>query len=103
YAWIHEATLQKHMLSGFGILEARPIDAHKAHREGKVCPAGEAPDSHTGACMKECSGGGPMHNGVCPEASDCPSGYVNLWGECIGAAPTASGKDDKTGISWKCG
>jgi len=79
YAWIHEATL------------------------AKVCPKGEAPDSHTGACSKECKEGGPMHNGVCPEASDCPAGFVNLWGECIGAAPTDSGKDEKEGISWKCG
>ncbi len=103
FAWIHEATLAKHMLSGFGIVDARPVKSEKAHREGKVCPAGHAPDSLTGACQAECKDGGPTHNGVCPEASDCPAGLVNLWGECVGAAPSDGGKDEKSGISWKCG
>jgi C1A family cysteine protease len=103
YAWIHEATLAKHMMNGFGIVDARPINGEKAHREGKTCPAGHAPDSLTGACEAECKEGGPMHNGVCPELSDCPTGFVNLFGECVGAAPTDSSKDEKTGVSWKCG
>ena len=103
YAWIHEATLSKHMFGGFGIIDARPMKGQKAHREGKVCPAGHAPDSLTGACAAECKEGGPMHNGVCPELSDCAAGLVNLWGECVGAAPTDTGKDEKSGISWKCG
>jgi hypothetical protein len=103
YAWIHEATLAKHMMNGFGIVDARPIKGEKAHREGKTCPADHAPDSLTGACEAECKDGSPTHNGVCPEESDCPKGYVNLFGECIGAAPTASGKDAKVDISWKCG
>jgi hypothetical protein len=103
YAWIHEATLAKHMQNGFGIIDARPVKGERAHREGKTCPTGHAPDSLTGACEAECKDGGPTHNGVCPEASDCPAGFVNLWGECVGAAPTDSGKDAKTDISWKCG
>ena len=103
YAWIHEATLEKHMQNGFGIVDARPIKGARAHREGKICPPGEAPDSLTGGCEAECKEGGPKHNGVCAEASDCPTGYVNLFGECIAAAPVDSSKDEKTGISWKCG
>jgi hypothetical protein len=109
YAWIHEATLHKHMINGFGILDARPVSGEKAHRDGKTCPAGHAPDSLTGACEPECKEGGPTHNGVCPEMSDCPKDYVNLWGECIGAAPSDSGKaelkieHEKGEISWKCG
>ncbi len=103
YAWIHEATLQKHMMNGFGVVDARPVSGERAHRDGRVCPAGHAPDSLTGACEAECKEGGPTHNGVCPELSDCPAGLVNLWGECIGAAPTDSGKDEKAGVSWKCG
>jgi C1A family cysteine protease len=103
YAWIHEATLAKHMMNGFGIVDARPIKGERAHREGKVCQKGHAPDSLTGACEAECKDGGPTHNGVCPDEADCPKGFVNLWGACIGAAPTDSGKDVKTDISWKCG
>jgi hypothetical protein len=53
--------------------------------------------------MAECKEGGPTHNGVCPEAGDCESGYVNLFGECVGAAPKDVGKEEKEGISWKCG
>jgi len=103
YAWIHEATLAKHMMKGFGIVDARPINGAKAHREGKTCPAGHAPDSLTGACEAECKAGGPTHNGVCPELSDCPKGFVNLFGSCVGAAPVDASRDEKTGISWKCG
>jgi len=103
YAWIHEATLAKHMLNGFGIVDARPVSGENRHRQGKVCSAGQAPDSLTGACMAECKEGGPTHNGVCPEPGECAAGLVNLFGECIGAAPTDAGKDEKSGISWKCG
>jgi hypothetical protein len=103
YAWVHEATLEKHMQKGFGIIDARPIDGPKAHREGKTCPAGHAPDTLSGACMAECKDGSPTHNGVCPDEKDCPTGYVNLFGECIGAGPSDSNKDEKTEISWKCG
>lgn len=103
YAWIHEATLAHHMQNGFGIVDARPVNGAKAHREGKTCPAGHAPDSYTGACMAECKEGGPTHNGVCPELSDCPTGFVNLFGECVGAAPKDEAKDEKTGITWNCG
>ncbi len=103
YAWIHEATLAKHMFSGFGIVDARPLKGERAHREGKICPVGQAPDSHTGQCAAECKEGGPQHNGVCPELSDCGAGQVNLWGQCIGAAPTDKGKDEKSEISFNCG
>ena len=90
YAWVHEATLAKHMMNGFGIIDARPINGEKSHREGKTCPAGHAPDSHTGACAAECKDGSPMHNGVCPEASDCPAGFVNPLGVSASVPPRAT-------------
>lgn len=103
YAWMHEATIARHMLKGFGIIDARPIKGAKAHREGKVCPRGHAPDSLTGGCEEECKEGGPKHNGICADPHDCPAGYVNLFGECVAAAPVDRSKDEKTGISWSCG
>jgi hypothetical protein len=40
---------------------------------------------------------------VCPIASQCPKGRVNLTGACVVAAPTGRGSDPKTGIAWSCG
>jgi hypothetical protein len=40
---------------------------------------------------------------VCPVATECPEGYVNLTGVCVLASPTAKASDPQTGISWSCG
>jgi hypothetical protein len=104
YAWIHEATLVKHMGSRFGIVDARPAgNGPRAHRGGQSCKGGLAPDSATGECAPECSDGSPQHGGVCPDPGDCPRGYVNLVGTCVAAAPSDASSDAGSHISWKCG
>jgi hypothetical protein len=103
YAWIHEATLKKHVRSRLGVIDARPVDAQSERHAGVTCFSGEVPDSVTGMCAPPCADQSPRHGGTCAVASDCQAGYVNLVGTCVAAAPTDASTDEQSHISWRCG
>lgn len=104
YAWMHEATLLKHMDARFGVIDAHPADdARSKHRTHASCTGKLVPDSIGGDCVEKCADGSPPHAGVCANASDCAAGYVNLTGACVLAAPTESSRDPATSIRWECG
>jgi len=108
YAWIHEATIAK------WTREYLVIDAEPEVRDGQqrpvrargqtTCEGDLVPDSIRGTCAARCPDGSPRHDGVCAAAKNpCADGYVNLTGTCVIAAPSTSGTDSKTKISWRCG
>ncbi len=106
YAWIHETTLLKNIKSAY-LVEAEPWNqlGGKALPRPKApsqCGAGLIADSVTGQCVPSCPDGGARHEGACPDLRDCPEGYVNLEGECVIAAPTRTGRDPATGVTWSC-
>jgi hypothetical protein len=107
YAWLHEATLGQWTREVVA-LDAEPIertpDSRPRRRRGETTCAGNlVPDSITGTCTPACPDHSPRHDGVCPIAGQCPDSYVNLTGTCVLAAPSATGRDPETGISWTCG
>jgi hypothetical protein len=106
YAWIHEATLRAHLKEAL-VVDAEPADARaadrarpKRQRGETTCTGALVPDSIQGACSPRCPDGGPRHDGVCAALGQCPRGYVNLTGECVLAAPTATGEDRD--VAWRC-
>jgi hypothetical protein len=107
YAWIHEATLTawaKELVA----VDAEPVvrDASSRPRRARgatTCEGALVPDSITGTCAPACPDHSPRHDSVCPVTGQCPAAYVNLTGACVLAAPTVSGKDPDTGITWACG
>lgn len=106
FAWVHATTLEKHMREAL-VIDAEPIvrDSTKQRRVrgAFTCDAPLVPDSVRGTCSPLCPDGSPRSDGVCPVASHCPVGWVNLTGVCVGAAPTTRGADSSSGISWSCG
>jgi hypothetical protein len=107
YAWIHMATLTKWAKQLVSV-DAEPLDREagkhpKRVRGTSTCAAGLVPDSIGGKCSEACSDHSPRHDDVCAESGQCPKDYVNLTGECVLAAPSASGHDTATGIAWTCG
>jgi hypothetical protein len=102
YAWMHERTLFAHLREAL-VLDAEPVDAKEPERQRAetTCAAGLVPDSIRGTCSAACKDGSPRHDGVCPIAGQCPAGYVNLTGQCVRAAPSATGQSG--GLSWTCG
>jgi hypothetical protein len=107
YAWMHEATLRRWTHEAVAV-DAEPLERQvgsrpRRQRAETTCAAGLVPDSIRSACTPACPDGSPRHDGVCPVAGQCPAGFVNLTGACVLAAPTATGKDPSTGVSWSCG
>ena len=106
YAWLHEATLKPNLSHAY-VVNARPVDATKIkHPMGKPtapCQAGQFPDSATGACAGICPDHSPRNNNVCPKKEQCPSGLVNLWGECVLAAPSKRSDEKAKDVRFVCG
>ncbi len=106
YVWVHETTLQKNIQAAY-LVEAEPWiqlggKALPHPKAPSQCGAGLIADSVTGQCVPSCPDGGARHEGACPDLRDCPEGYVNLEGECVIAAPTRTGRDPATGVTWSC-
>ena len=107
YAWIHMATISRWGKQLIAV-DAEPVDRAPGKRPRRVrgaftCAAGLVPDSITGTCAPPCPDHSPRHDDVCAVGADCPKDYVNLTGECVLAAPAATGTDKSTSISWTCG
>lgn len=101
FAWIAEPTLKKNAIEAYLVQAAQglqPVDV------ATTCPAGQVPDAVTKACGAPCPDKSPKVNGACadPKAS-CPTGFVQTGGKCVVAAPTTTGSDPSTGISFACG
>ncbi|MCC6558669.1 MAG: hypothetical protein IT372_37515 [Polyangiaceae bacterium] len=106
YAWIHETTLMKNLDAAYTV-EAEPWDPSRSRvpprqEAPSQCAAGLLPDSITGECTPPCPDGSARHNAACADPNDCPAGYVNLYGECVVAAPDVRGTDPRTGIMYAC-
>ncbi|MCC6647372.1 MAG: hypothetical protein IT374_17590 [Polyangiaceae bacterium] len=103
FAWIAEATLRKNAIEAY-VVQASPATAVGVAQPAS-CPPGTVPDSTTKQCAPACPDKSPRNNGVCadPKAAACPPGFVNTTGRCVIAAPTTSGSDASTGVSYTCG
>ena len=106
YVWVHETTLMKNLLAAY-VVDAEPWDPSKSRvpprqENPSQCGGGLLPDSITGQCTPACPDGSARHNAVCPDLGDCPAGYVNLYGECVVAAPNVRGTDPDTRINYAC-
>ena len=106
YAWVHETTLQRNILAAYTV-EAEPwtpswSKVPPRQETPSQCDAGLLPDSITGQCTPPCPDGSARHNAACADPSDCPAGYVNLYGECVVAAPNVRGTDPDTRINYAC-
>jgi hypothetical protein len=107
YAWIHMATISKWGKELVAV-DAEPREREAGKRPPRVrgafaCGAGLVPDSIGGQCSAPCPDHSPRHDEVCAVAGECPKDYVNLTGECVLAAPSATGRDKESGIAWTCG
>jgi hypothetical protein len=107
YSWIHEATLRQWTRSVVAV-DAEPVERDAASRPrpmraATTCAGALVPDSVRATCAPACPDHSPRHDGVCPIAGQCPAGYVNLTGACVLAAPTTSGSDPDSGVTWTCG
>ena len=107
YAWMHETTMRRWSLEVVAV-DAEPLlripgSRRLRERAQTTCQAGFVPDSIRATCEPPCPDHSPRQDGVCAIAGQCPVGYVNLTGTCLLAAPTASGKDPDTGVTWTCG
>lgn len=101
YAWVHEKTLEMNLVAAY-LVDAEPWNPSWSyvpprHERPSQCFNGLVPDSITGQCTPPCADGSARHNAVCPVLTDCPAGYVNLYGECVVAAPSGSGGDSSIG------
>lgn len=102
FAWIAESTLRKNAIEAY-VVQAGPATAIAAPLPA-TCPAGTVPDSVTKQCAPACPDKSPRNNGVCADPkSTCPPGFVNTTGRCVVAAPTTTGSDPSTGVSFVCG
>lgn len=107
YAWIHEATLRQWVRSIVAV-DAEPVERGAASRPrpsraATTCAGTLVPDSIRATCAPPCPDHSPRHDGVCPVAGQCPAGFVNLTGACLLAAPSTSGRDPDSDVSWTCG
>jgi hypothetical protein len=110
YAWIHQELLQKYWNSNLVVVaDVEPVQVAKLRDRANgglvaACPEGQVPDSISGMCAKACRDGSPRHNDACPVDGQCPTGQVNLTGECLLAAPARSkGIDPASHVRWSCG
>ncbi|HVY44956.1 MAG TPA: C1 family peptidase, partial [Minicystis sp.] len=108
YAWLHENTLKANIAHAY-VVDARPADASKLKRkvhkpQAGPCKPGTFPDAISGACSPVCSDRGPRYDNVCPKKDECPKGQVNLWGECVLAAPAGARSEPKEReLRYACG
>ncbi len=101
YAWIAESTLRKNAIDAFLVQAAPGLEPVGVTA---TCPAGQVPDAATKACSAPCPDGSPRVSGACADPkSTCPPGFVSTGGKCVVAAPTTTGSDPGTGISYACG
>jgi hypothetical protein len=111
YAWLHEDYMRAYSGDSLMVIpDVEPVQVAKlrARARGQLtatCATREAPDSISGMCAGICPDGSPRHNNVCADDASraCPSGMVNLTGECFMAAPRSAGADATSGVSWACG
>jgi hypothetical protein len=110
YAWLHEDYLKAYSSDNLMVIpDVEPVQVHllRSRARGEVtaaCAPAQAPDSISGHCAGVCADGSPRHNNVCADANgECPSGMVNLTGECLMAAPKSAGMDTTSGVKWACG
>ncbi|MGZ3454640.1 MAG: C1 family peptidase [Polyangiales bacterium] len=117
YAWIGEDTLFKNLQYAY-LVDAEPTDDTGSTQKqsytpkifsmgGRVamatCTKGEVPDAVTKSCGKPCADGSPPANGQCAKQdSECGVG-ARVAGSCVQAAPSKSGSDAKSGVTWSCG
>ncbi len=102
FAWIAESTLRKNAIEAYVVQASLATAAGVA--QPATCPAGTVPDATTKQCAPACPDRSPRNNGVCADPkSTCPPGFVNTTGRCVIAAPTTSGADAGTGVSYTCG
>jgi len=107
YAWISQDTLKTNIVAAY-VVEAVPASTTPGPSPASpapqqpACPNKLKPDSVSGKCVAPCSDGSPRHANACPVANQCPTGYVNLSGTCVFAAPNLEGQDPKTGIWYSC-
>lgn len=107
YAWIHEATLKK-IIGGAHVVILDPVAdvglKRPKRKKGHVaaCKAKDAPDSADLACKPRCDDGSAQHAGYCGVTEDCETGFVNVLGECVLAAPVAKGTEPKSTIVYDC-
>jgi hypothetical protein len=111
YAWLHESYMTAYSSDNLIVIpDVEPVlvEQLRARANGQltaICAAGQAPDSISGMCAGLCPDGSPRHNNVCAldGSRDCPSGMVNLTGECLMSAPRSAGSDPTSGVGWACG
>lgn len=106
YVWVHETTMQANLRAAY-LVDAEPWDPSSSkvpprQEQPSQCPDGLLPDSITAQCTPPCADGSARHNAACAEPTDCPAGYVNLYGECVAAAPKVAGTDPTTGVRYAC-
>jgi hypothetical protein len=109
YAWLHEDIFRSSWLDKIVVipyLEPLQVAKLRPNAQGglsRACDGDQVPDSIAGLCAPRCPDGSPRHNDVCARAGECLRGQVNLTGQCMLAAPTSSGTDPASGVSWACG
>jgi C1A family cysteine protease len=114
YAWLHEDFLKAYWVDKIMVIpdvQPKQVAERRARAHGRLtakCAEGKVPDSISGLCAAKCPDGSPRHNNVCARDAkegkrDCPSGMVNLTGECVLAAPSGSGTDAPSRVRWECG
>ena len=106
YVWVHESTIKANLRSAY-LVDAELWDPSwgkvpPRQERPSQCSNGLLPDSITGQCTPPCADGSARHNAACPDLSECPTGYVNLYGECVVAAPNVRGTDSASGIQYAC-
>jgi hypothetical protein len=106
YAWVHETTLTTNLQAAY-VVDAEPWSPSSSRVPPRQsapsqCPEGTLADSITGQCTPPCPDGSARHNAACADPSDCPPGHVNVYGECVVAAPDVRGTDPGSGIRYAC-
>ena len=104
YAWVHEKTLEMNIVSAY-LVDAEPWDPSqgKPPLQLSQCVNGFVSDTATGQCAPPCVDGSAQHNGVCPAMTNCPAGYVYVFGACALTVLSPFGHNPSTGVVWMCG
>jgi Papain family cysteine protease len=109
YGWLHEEFLKAYWSDNVMVIPyVEPLSITRARADARgglsaACPGAQVPDSISGACVDRCPDGSPRHNNICGRTTDCLKGQINLTGECLLAAPSGSGMDPASRVSWSCG
>jgi len=110
YAWVYEDYLTAYSADKLWVIpDVEPVQVEKLRARAyghltSTCASGQAPDSISGMCAGICPDGSPRHNNTCAldGSRGCPSGMINLTGECLMSAPKSAGTDPSSGIQWAC-